>query len=187
MEIETYIKEQCVPEWVKNILKENLTSVPEHKDEREQESDYIECKVYFHWKGIKQCMKLVDMIDDYDVSVLYSNFEDPIILLIYMSKNVMFDPHCGCMGRKMKDFELFHLKETFNYFSNMFKSIYNMDINTCEEVLENRDLYHLSNTQLFELLKSHIEKDPFIIIKIISIQNAVEYLCFSSGINEDSE
>jgi hypothetical protein len=187
MELKTYIEEQRVPKWVKDILRDNLTSVPEHADEREPDSNLVKCNVYFNWKGESKCIKLVDMIDEYDLSVLYTNFADPIILLTYMSENVMFDPHCGCLGRKLGDFERFEMKENLEYFSNMFKYIYNMDIQTYEEVLEKRDLYHLSNTALFDLLKPHIEIDPIIIIKILTIQNAVEYLCFSSGKEEDSE
>jgi hypothetical protein len=188
MDIETYISNQHVPEWVKAILRKNLTSIPIYKDELYQDSDIVKRNIYFNWNNISQCIHLTDMIkEEQDLSILYNNFDDPIILLTYISQNVMNDPHCGCMGRKIGDFEIWELKETTEYFIKMFKKIYNIDIQTYEDILKKRNLYHLSNSILFNLIRAYIEEDPFIIIKILTIQNDSTYLSFSSGNEEDDE
>jgi hypothetical protein len=181
MDLEIYIKNIEAPTWIKDILKNNLSSIPEFKDEIDSESNTIKRYVSFNWNNTKECIKLVVMIEEYDFAVLYSNFEDPILLLTYMSENVMYDPHCDCMGRKISDFEDYELQKITHYFTKMLKTIYNIDVQTYEDILTKKDLYHISNKSLFNLLKQHIEIDPFIIIKILSIQHNSEYLSFSSG------
>jgi len=158
------IESYKIPQWAKNILIQNLKSLPKLITENN------EALCSFWWNNTYEQINLL-MLDDSGNYIDDYNFHNSLKLLILLSEE---------SKNKIYDYSIQLLEEKYRFeICNMLKEFYNIDINDEEDITRYRNLYQLTNDKIFELLKNNLESDPLKIMEIIFIQIYSEYFSFN--------